>query len=99
MTQADRKMTQRIGKEEQGQVVELSDVYEVAYLRLCRVNYDKVHVDEKGRVRFSFANPALVKERIKSFYSGEAKVEPRAFKHAIQDIRSIIYSLHQASSG
>ena len=72
----------------------LTDVYEVAVLKVKGIHYTEIAPSE-DKVRFIY--PDTVGQDLKDFYEGKLQVSARDFKHAIEDVRSIIYGLRKSA--
>lgn len=77
--------------EEANQVLELTDVYEVAFLELQGVSPTKVMMHE-GKVTFCFQSEET-EAKLKEFYITNATVVGKDYMHKIQDVRSIVFGM------
>lgn len=73
----------------------LTDVYEVAFLSVTGQKFRETMLVD-GKVRFEFDDS--VKLDLRKFYEGKMTVDALAYKHAIQDVRNIIFGMKKAPS-
>ena len=71
----------------------LTDIYEVAMLFTEGLKHDKVEMMD-GKIKFVFPDTAV--PHLTRFYEGGMMVDAKQYKHAIQDVRSIIYGLKKS---
>lgn len=69
----------------------LTDVYEVAILKAMGHRIEGIQ-SEAGKVKFVFEDTPAVKDVMRQFYQDELVVSAKKYKHAIQDVRSLVFN-------